>query len=115
MSHDMARPIPVGALVANGGAFAIPVAVSYLFAAIIKVINPSDVDVSSDLAYLGPILIVAGVLLALGVLMAVLMNVTLSRRRNPAASALWVVLGIQIAAIVIIVIAQLWERAVTGA
>lgn len=42
-------------------------------------------------------------------------NVALSRRRHPAAPVLWLVLSVHIAAVAVIIVAQLWERAVTGA
>lgn len=114
MSTETTRPLPLGALLINAGAFAVPAALGYLFAAVIKAINPSDVDVSADLAYLRPILIVAAVLVVIAVATAVLSNLALTRRRHPAAPALWAVLGVQVAAVVVILVAQLWEKAVTG-
>lgn len=114
MSSQTDRPIPLGALIVNAGAFVIPVALGYLFGATIKAINPSGVDVTNGLAYLRPILIVAMVLLAVSLLIAVVTNVVLTIRRHRAAPSLWILLTVQAVGLAVILVAQLWERSITG-
>ena len=114
MPDDARTPLPRAALILNAGAFALPVALGSLFAALLKTINPSGVDVSQELAYLRPILIVGFVLVAVFVLAAVVVDIVLSSRRHPFAPALWTILGVQVLGIMVFVVARLWEGAITG-
>lgn len=106
---------PRAALMLNAGMLLVPIAIGALFAAVLKAANPSDIDVSAGLAYLRPILIVSFVLVGATVLAALVTNLVLSAKRRPGAGALWTVFWVQLAALVVLLVAQGWERAVTGA
>lgn len=115
LSTRTERSVPVGAVVLNAGAFIIPIALGQLFGTILKWINPSDVDVSHELAYLRQILIVAFGLIAVSLVVTVIVDIVLSRRRDRFAPMLWLILGVQVAGFAVFAAAQLIERMITGA
>lgn len=114
MSTETPRPLSRAALILNAGVFVFPVALGSLFAAAIKAVNPSGTDVTHELAYLRPILVLGMVLVAVFVLAAVAIDVVLSRRKDPSAGSLWLILVVQLVAMAVFLVARLWEGAVTG-
>lgn len=114
MTDETTRRIPRGALALNAGMVLVPVALGTLFGAAMKTVNPDGVDVSAELAYLRPILIVAFALVGLALLAAFATNLVLTLRKHPGAGSLWLIFAVQIAALVLLLIGQGWERAVTG-
>lgn len=106
------RSTATWAIVLNAGMIVIPVMIGYLFSAIIKLVNPSGVDVTHGLAYLQPILIVSYGLLAVAIILAVIVNISLSRKRHPSAQACWIIFAVQLIASIAVLLAQLLERVI---
>lgn len=114
MSDETTRRIPLGALALNAGMVLVPIALGTIFGAAMKTVNPDGVDVTAELAYLRPILIVAFALVGLSLIATFVTNLVLSMRKHPGAKALWLIFVVQIAALLLLLIGQGWERAVTG-
>lgn len=114
-STDSQQRLPAWAIVLNAGALILPVALGQLFSAILKWINPGDIDVSQGLAYLRQILIVAFTLIVIFLVAAVVVDVIMTRRRHRYAPALWLILGVQVLGFALFAVAQFVERSATGA
>lgn len=87
------------AVVLSSCIVAAPLALATFFGWILKAINPSDVDVSADLAYLAPILIVGWVLVAACIIGALVANVVASRSGD--AKTAWTVFAVHLGLLVI--------------
>lgn len=102
MTDHQAQPLSGterAALIVSSSLLAGPIAVAALVGWVLKTANPSNVDVTSDLAYLGPILIAGWSLMALLFVAAVLLNLAASRSGRGAGA--WRVFAVQCGLIVI--------------
>lgn len=92
-----------------------PAALGSWLAAIIKAINPDGVDVTHELAYLRPILVVGFVLAGLFVVGSALVYLRTQSVHGPAAArTAWLVLGVQVLLAVLLVAGRAVEASVTG-
>lgn len=104
------------ALVLAAGAFLMPFALGRLVELALKAINPDDVDVTHDLAYLTQLLLVGAVLFVASVAVTVVVIVRLQRSEGRAAArAPWTVLVTQTALVVGVLLLSVLIDAVESA
>ena len=111
MNSNQSR-LPCWAIILNAGVILIPVAIGFTIAAIIKWVNPDNVDISNGLVYLQPILIVTYTLVALFILLTIVTNIAFRRRTH--INVLWLIFSVQIIGFAVILLAQGLERSITG-
>lgn len=91
-----------------------PIVLGKLFELIFKALNPDDVNIESDLAYLLQRLLVSFSLLGTWLVVTVLVIIRLQRREGTASSrAPWVVLGVQLLLGVLFLLVQRWLDGLT--
>lgn len=85
------------AVVLASGAVLVPMVLGRLIEVIVKSVNPSNVDVTQPLAYLGPLLVTGTVIFAVYMAVTVFVIVSTGRRHGPEARRVaWTVLAFQV-------------------
>ena len=102
------------AIVLAGLVLTLPLAVGRLLELVLKALNPADVDVSSGLSYLRPLL-VTGVVLVIAAFVAAVVAAGGASRRDGrrAARPAWILLAAQAVLVVVILVATVGVDAVT--